>query len=57
MQVTQIALADAVAGAAGLAMGEGAEGIPACIVRGLNIQGEAQTSRAIVRAEAEDLFR
>jgi coenzyme F420-0:L-glutamate ligase / coenzyme F420-1:gamma-L-glutamate ligase len=57
MQVTQIALADAVAGAAGLAMGEGAEGIPACIVRGLAVQGEAQTSRAIVRAEAEDLFR
>jgi coenzyme F420-0:L-glutamate ligase / coenzyme F420-1:gamma-L-glutamate ligase len=57
MQVTQIALADALAGAAGLAMGEGAEGIPACIVRGLVWSGEAQTSRAIVRPEAEDLFR
>lgn len=57
MQVTQIALADAVAGAAGLAMGEGAEGIPACIVRGLVWSGEAQTSRVIVRPEAEDLFR
>jgi coenzyme F420-0:L-glutamate ligase / coenzyme F420-1:gamma-L-glutamate ligase len=57
MQVTQIALADAVAGAAGLAMGEGAEGIPACIVRGLHWTGDAQTSRAIVRSEAEDLFR
>jgi len=57
MQVTQIALADAIAGAAGLAMGEGAEGIPACIVRGVTTSGEAQTSRAIVRPEAEDLFR
>jgi coenzyme F420-0:L-glutamate ligase / coenzyme F420-1:gamma-L-glutamate ligase len=57
MQVTQIALADALAGAAGLAMGEGAEGIPACIVRGLVWSGEAQTSRVIVRPEAEDLFR
>jgi coenzyme F420-0:L-glutamate ligase / coenzyme F420-1:gamma-L-glutamate ligase len=57
MQVTQIALADAVAGAAGLAMGEGAEGIPACIVRGLSVAGEAQTSRATMRPEAEDLFR
>ncbi len=57
MQVTQIALADAVAGAAGLAMGEGMEGIPACIVRGLTFEGEAQTSEAIMRAEAEDLFR
>jgi coenzyme F420-0:L-glutamate ligase / coenzyme F420-1:gamma-L-glutamate ligase len=55
--VTQIALADAVAGAAGLAMGEGAEGIPACIVRGLSVAGEAQTSRATMRPEAEDLFR
>jgi coenzyme F420-0:L-glutamate ligase / coenzyme F420-1:gamma-L-glutamate ligase len=57
MQVTQVALADAIAGAAGLAMGEGAEGIPACIVRGLTVQGDAQTSREIVRPEAEDLFR
>lgn len=57
MQVTQVALADAVAGAAGLAMGEGAEGIPACVVRGLKVQREAQTSSAIVRGEAEDLFR
>jgi coenzyme F420-0:L-glutamate ligase / coenzyme F420-1:gamma-L-glutamate ligase len=55
--VTQIAVADAVAGAAGLAMGEGAEGIPACIVRGLAIKGTAQTSQAILRPEAEDLFR
>jgi coenzyme F420-0:L-glutamate ligase / coenzyme F420-1:gamma-L-glutamate ligase len=57
MLVTQIAVADAVAGAAGLVMGEGAEGIPACIVRGLVLKGDAQTSRAIVRPEAEDLFQ
>jgi coenzyme F420-0:L-glutamate ligase/coenzyme F420-1:gamma-L-glutamate ligase len=56
MQVTQIALADAVAGAAGLAMGEGAEGIPVVIVRGLHWTVEAQTSRAIVRPQSEDLF-
>jgi coenzyme F420-0:L-glutamate ligase/coenzyme F420-1:gamma-L-glutamate ligase len=57
MQVTQIALADAVAAAAGLAMGEGAEGIPAAIVRGLSFAGAPQTSRAIVRPVEEDLFR
>jgi len=57
MQVTQIALGDAIAAAAGLAMGEGAEGIPAAIVRGLNWSGEAQTSAAIVRPQSEDLFR
>ena len=57
LQATQIALADAVAGAAGLAMGEGSQGIPVCIVRGLDVRGDAQTSQAIVRPEAEDLFR
>ncbi|WP_422342761.1 coenzyme F420-0:L-glutamate ligase [Parasphingorhabdus sp.] len=57
MQVTNFALADAVAGAAGLAMGEGAEGIPACIIRGLSFEGAAQTSEMILRPHAEDLFR
>jgi len=57
MQVTNVAVADAVAAAAGLAMGEGAEGIAACIVRGLALPGAVQTSHAIVRPQAEDLFR
>lgn len=57
MQMTMIAVGDAVAAAAGLAMGEGDEGIPAVIVRGLRIAGAAQTSRAIVRPVGEDLFR
>lgn len=57
MQVTQIAFADSVATAAGLAMGEGAEGLPACIIRGLSWQGEAQPGSATLRPEAEDLFR
>jgi coenzyme F420-0:L-glutamate ligase / coenzyme F420-1:gamma-L-glutamate ligase len=57
MQVTQIAVADAVAGAAGLAMGEGAEGIPVVIVRGLVLTGPAQTSAAALRPVHEDLFQ
>jgi coenzyme F420-0:L-glutamate ligase / coenzyme F420-1:gamma-L-glutamate ligase len=57
MQMTMIAVGDAVAAAAGLAMGEGDEGIPAVIVRGLRLAGEHQTSRAIVRPVDEDLFR
>lgn len=57
MQVTQIAFADAIAAAAGLAMGEGSEGIPACLIRGLAWMGEAQTGAAILRPEDEDLFR
>jgi coenzyme F420-0:L-glutamate ligase/coenzyme F420-1:gamma-L-glutamate ligase len=57
MQMTIIALADAVAAAAGLAMGEGDESIPAVIVRGLRLSGGSQTSNAIVRPVEEDLFR
>lgn len=57
MQMTMIAVGDAVAAAAGLAMGEGDEGIPAVIVRGLRFSGGHQTSRAIVRPVDEDLFR
>jgi len=57
MQVTQIAFADAVAAAAGLAMGEGPEGLPACVVRGLAWQESSQTSRDLLRPAEEDLFR
>jgi coenzyme F420-0:L-glutamate ligase/coenzyme F420-1:gamma-L-glutamate ligase len=57
MQVTQIAIADQLACAAGLAMGEGAEGIPAVIIRGLSLRGAAVPAAALVRPLAEDLFR
>lgn len=57
MQMTMIAVGDAVAAAAGLAMGEGDEGIPAVIVRGLRLTAAHQSSRAIVRPVDEDLFR
>jgi coenzyme F420-0:L-glutamate ligase/coenzyme F420-1:gamma-L-glutamate ligase len=57
MQVTQIAFADAAAGAAGLAMGEGPEGLPACVLRGLPWQHGDQTSRNLLRPAGEDLFR
>jgi coenzyme F420-0:L-glutamate ligase/coenzyme F420-1:gamma-L-glutamate ligase len=57
LQVTQPALGDAVAAAAGLAMGEAAEGVPVAIVRGLDLSGPAQTAATIVRPLGEDLFR
>ena len=56
MQVTQIAIADAVAAAAGLVMGEGAEGIPAAIVRGLVWDAGASSTIPLLRPVAEDLF-
>lgn len=57
LEVTQIALADMVASAAGLAMGEGAEGIPAALVRGLSWPEGTRPASALVRSLQEDLFR
>ncbi|GGA37488.1 coenzyme F420-0:L-glutamate ligase [Sphingomonas psychrolutea] len=57
LQMTQIAVADAIAAAAGLVMGEGNEGIPVTVVRGWADHGPAQTSVSLLRAQTEDLFR
>jgi coenzyme F420-0:L-glutamate ligase/coenzyme F420-1:gamma-L-glutamate ligase len=57
MQVTQIAWGDLLASAAGLAMGEGAEGIPAVLVRGCIADAAPTPATALVRPPAEDLFR
>ena len=57
LEVTQIALADQIATAAALVTGEGAEGIPAVLMRGLRLPvGDAPAS-ALVRPIEEDLFR
>ena len=57
LEVTQVALADLVAAAAGLAMGEAAEGIPAAIVRGIAFDHAPRPAAALVRPVEEDLFR
>ena len=57
LEVTQIALADMVATAANLATGEGAEGIPAALVRGYPLDGTTRPASDLVRPAAEDLFR
>lgn len=57
LEVTQIALADMVATAANLVTGEGAEGIPAALVRGYAFSGDNSPASALVRPAAEDLFR
>jgi coenzyme F420-0:L-glutamate ligase / coenzyme F420-1:gamma-L-glutamate ligase len=57
MEVTQIALADQIASAAGLMMGEGSEGIPAVIVRGMTWDAPDAPATALVRPLAEDLFQ
>lgn len=57
LEVTVTAFADEVAAAATLAMGEGAEGRPAVLVRGLEWDGPDQTASALLRPRDEDMFR
>ncbi len=57
LEVTQIALADMIATAAGLATGEGAEGVPAALVRGAAWPAGSAPASALVRSLDEDLFR
>jgi coenzyme F420-0:L-glutamate ligase/coenzyme F420-1:gamma-L-glutamate ligase len=57
MEVTQIAFGDIIATAASLATGEGAEGIPAVLIRGLAWPTGSAPASALVRSPEEDLFR
>jgi coenzyme F420-0:L-glutamate ligase/coenzyme F420-1:gamma-L-glutamate ligase len=57
LEVTQVALGDLVASAAGLAMGEGDEAVPAALIRGFNWTAPAASARALVRDPKMDLFR
>ncbi|WP_456475070.1 coenzyme F420-0:L-glutamate ligase [Candidatus Pyrohabitans sp.] len=56
LQVTRIAVADNIAAAANLVLGEGGEGIPVAIVRGLNLLGEG-AARDLIRPKEMDVFR
>ena len=57
LQVTQVGLADEIASAAQLLMGEANEGRPAVLVRGLPWQGPSLPAAALIRERAADLFR
>jgi coenzyme F420-0:L-glutamate ligase/coenzyme F420-1:gamma-L-glutamate ligase len=59
LQVTQVAIADGIAAAASILMGEGAEGLPVVLARGLPAAWSHSSARAsdLVRPPAEDLFR
>ena len=57
LQVTQVGLADQIASAAQLLMGEADEGQPAVLVRGLAWQGAPAPAAALIRERDEDLFR
>jgi len=57
LEVTEVAIADALAAAAGLVMGEAAESYPAVVIRGLQWSAPARDARALIRPLDEDLFR
>ena len=57
LEVTEVALADQLASAAGLLMGEGAEGRPAVLISGLTLTAPSVSAAHLIRPLQEDLFR
>ena len=57
LEVTEVAVGDALAAAAGLIMGEAAEGVPAVLIRGFECAAAEGAARTLIRPLAEDLFR
>ncbi|MEO8445147.1 MAG: coenzyme F420-0:L-glutamate ligase, partial [Gammaproteobacteria bacterium] len=57
LQVSEVAVADSLAAAAVLVMGEAAEGTPVVLVRGAGAGDSQQTARSALRPPHEDLFR
>lgn len=57
LQITEIAIADEIAAAASLVMGQADEGRPVVVVRGLKLKASAQGSSALLRKKEHDLFR
>jgi len=57
LEVTEPAIADELAAAASLVMGQAAEGCPAVLVRGFHFAAEGVDSRALLRDRRQDMFR
>ena len=57
LRVTEIAVADELASAASLMMGQAAEALPAVLARGLRFEAPARPAAALVREREKDLFR
>lgn len=57
MRVTEVALADQIASAASLLMGEAAEGLPAVHIRGLEWPAACVPASSLVRPREMDMFR
>ncbi len=57
LRVTEVGIADEIAAAASLVMGQAAQGIPAVLVQGLDLRGPATGASALIREPGKDLFR
>lgn len=57
LKVTEIAIADELAAAASLIMGQAAEGIPAVLVRGFRSCAPDRPAAALIRDRERDMFR
>lgn len=57
LQITEIAIADEIAAAASLVMGQADEGRPVVIVRGLALKSSSNNSKPLLRQKQHDLFR
>ncbi len=57
LEVTQVALGDMIASAGGLLSGEGAEGVPAVLLRGLTWDTPDRPATTLLRPLTEDLFQ
>ncbi len=57
LQATQVGLADELASAASLVMGQADEGRPVVLIRGYKMQFSSGNAQDLIRAEEQDLFR
>jgi coenzyme F420-0:L-glutamate ligase/coenzyme F420-1:gamma-L-glutamate ligase len=57
MRVTEVAVADEIASAASLVMGQGDEGVPAVHVRGVVYSDESLPASTLIRPRELDMFR
>ncbi len=57
LQASELGVADEIAAAASIVMGQGAEGVPVVLVRGMTFSGPQGTAHDLVRQPGMDLFR
>lgn len=57
LEITQVGLADEIAAAASLLMGQAGEGVPVVILRGLQLPEAEGTVQTLLRKPDEDMFR